>query len=76
MPISIDEYREPKWIRFRERYGVGGSTNKKDRFYKFESNPRAYRGGVFKQPGYNPNHQSISIEKVNLESDDITLKPR
>ena len=31
--------------------------------------------GGFKQAGYNPNHQSTRVERVNLKSETITLKP-
>jgi len=72
MPIPIEEYAEPKWIRYQERYPM--SYNKNDRFYKFETNPRSYRGGVFKQAGYNPNHNSTRVESVRINSDGITLK--
>jgi hypothetical protein len=76
MPISIEEYREPSWIRSRERYTIAGLTDQKARFMNFEQYPRSYRGGVFKQPGYNVNHQAIRVERINMRSDDITLKPR
>ena len=76
MPIDISESAEPKLVRRKERYPL--SDNKKDRFMKFEDSPRSYRGesGTFPQAGYNPNHQSTRVEKINLESDEYTLKPR
>ncbi len=76
MPISLDEYREPKWIRHRKRYTIAGHTDAKSRFMKFEQYPRNYRGGIYPQAGYNPNNQAIRVEKINLERDDYTLKPR
>jgi len=76
MPISEDAYREPSWIKFREGYTISRDTNKRSRFIVFGNHPRSYRGGDFKQAGYNPNHQSVRVEKVNLYNDDITLKPR
>jgi len=76
MPIPIEEFREPKLTRYRTRYPL--SEDKKDRFYKFETNLRSYRGegGTFPQGGYNPNHQSSRVEKVNLLVDEYSLKPR
>ena len=71
MPISIEEYANPKWIKQRERYPL--SYDKKDRYYNFASDLRGYRGGL-KLPGYNPSHNSITIERINLESDDISLR--
>jgi hypothetical protein len=76
MPIDISEFREPTFIKMQERYPL--STDKKDRFIKFDTYPRNYRGvgGTFPQAGYNPHHQSTRVEKINLESDDYTLKSR
>lgn len=76
MPISMDEYREPAWIRDRVRYTIAGLTDQKSRFIDTADYPRNYRGGEFKQAGYNVNHQSTRVERINLKSDDITLKPR
>ena len=73
----MDEFREPKWIKYKTRYTL--SENKKDRFMKFDSrNPaaiRSYRGEEgFPQPGYNPNHNSTRVEKINMESDSVTFR--
>lgn len=75
MPISIEEYATPKWIRLRTRYTIAGIEDQKARFINHSDYPRNYRGGDIKQPGYNPNHQSTRIEKINLRTDDLTLKP-
>lgn len=78
MPIPIEAFREPKFIKHQTTYPL--SYNKRDRFYKFETNPRSYRGADdtvnFKQGGYNPNHQSTRVERVNLYVDEYTLKSR
>lgn len=80
MPISMEEFSVPKWIRHQERYPL--SYDKEDRFN--EVNPRhpanRYQGdegreGGWKQAGYNPNHQSTRVEQIRVRSDDITLKP-
>jgi hypothetical protein len=73
MPIDMEEFRTPRFIKYKTRYPL--SENKNDRFYKFETNPRGYRNGEFKLPGYNPNHNSRTVEKVNINSDNIQLKP-
>lgn len=73
MAIPIEAYRQPKWTKYRTRYPF--SIDKKDKFYKFDTDPRSFRGGDFKQAGYNVNHDSTRIERVNLKSDDYTLKP-
>lgn len=79
MAIPLEEYREPKWQRYKTRYPM--SENKKDRFMKFDDrNPaalRSYRGEEgFKQAGYEPNHGSTRIEHINMEADEFTLKKR
>ena len=72
MPISIEDYQEPKFIKYKTRYPL--SENSNDRFYKFETNPRSYRDGVFKQEGYNPKHNLTRVEQININSDDITAR--
>ena len=78
MPIPIDEYKEPSWIRYQMRYPL--SYNKVDRFNTI--NPKhcmaRYNGDPetgWKQAGYNPNHNSTRVEKINLTVDQVTLKP-
>jgi hypothetical protein len=80
MPISIEAFRKPSFTRYETRYPI--SYNKEDRFN--EINPRhdvaRYRGdqgreGGWKQAGYNPNHQTTSIERIAIRTDDITLRP-
>lgn len=75
MPIPIEAFVNPKWIRLQERYTIAGIENAKARFIDFENYPRNYRDGVFPQAGYNVNHNSIRVERVNLKNDDITLLP-
>ena len=80
MPISEEEFRNPSWIKFRERYPM--SYDKQDKFN--EINPRhnaqRYQGDVgrdggWKYAGYNPNHQTTRTETFNIRTDDIQLKP-
>lgn len=75
MPIPIEDYATPKWIRFRERYTIAGIEDAKAVFVDFDQYPRSYRDGVYPQAGYNVNHNSTRVEKINLRNDDITLKP-
>lgn len=75
MPVPIEDYITPKFIRLSERYTIAGVEDAKARFMDFEQYPRSYRNGIFPQAGYNVNHNSIRVEKVNLENDAITLKP-
>lgn len=80
MPISIDEYKQPSFVKLQDRYPM--SYDKTDRYN--EICPRnfagRYRGeegreGGWKLPGYNPNHQSTRTERITIRSEDITIKP-
>jgi hypothetical protein len=80
MPVSIEEYKEPTLFKMQERYPM--SYDKTDRFN--EINPMLHaarhpgdqgREGGWKQGGYNPNHQTTSIERINVRADEITLRP-
>ncbi len=80
MPISEDAFREPKWIKLRDRYPTSYVADDK---YN-EINPRHDAGrypgeegreGGWKQAGYNPNHNSIALERITIRSDTIQLKP-
>jgi hypothetical protein len=78
MPIDIADYALPKWIKIDTRYPL--SANQLSRFMRYEDYPRNYRGGEdgksFPQGGYNPNHQSTQVEKINMYTDEFTLKKR
>ena len=80
MPIPISAFAKPKFTRLRDRYPM--SYDKKDRYN--EIYPEHFAGrypgnegreGGWKQPGYNPNHQTTSIERIDVRSDNITLRP-
>jgi len=72
MPITLEDIRHPKWIKIEEKSPI--SYNSDDRYMRFEDSPRSYRGGVFKQPGYNPNHNALGVEKVSLNSDNLQFR--
>jgi hypothetical protein len=73
MTVSINEYREPKWVSLNDADQATLSRDNNERFYKFDTDPRRWRDG-FKQSGYNVNHNSIRVERVNINRDDVTLK--
>ena len=78
MPIPIEEFATPSFIKGRTRY-VGNTTiDHKDRFPNYEDDhKRSWRGpDGYPQAGYNVNHQSTRVENINLYTDDFTLKPR
>lgn len=45
------------------------------RYMDFSDNERSYRGGDYKRPGYNVNHNSIYVEKIRIDVDRVRLKP-
>jgi hypothetical protein len=80
MPISIEEFANPKFVKYQERYPM--SYNKEDRFN--EIFPMHFAGrypgnegreGGFKFGGYNSNSQSTRVERIKIRSDNITLRP-
>lgn len=80
MPVSENEYREPRFIKYQERYPI--SYDKNERYTATLTNARvpaaranSVDGSGWKQPGYNPNHNSTTIERVNLTTDSPTFRP-
>jgi hypothetical protein len=80
MPISENEYRTPRFIRYQERYPI--SYDKNERYTATLTNARVYAGRAnsedgsgWKPPGYNPNHNSTTIERVNLIKDSPSFRP-
>ena len=80
MPISIEEYKQPSFIKLQDRYPM--SYDKTDRFNEVfpQHASGRYQGdmgreGGWKLAGYNPNHQATRVERINIRTDDITLKP-
>lgn len=78
MPISENEYREPKFIKMLGRYPM--TYDKKAMFTDTIVNPRVYvgrsvGGAGWKAPGYNPNHNSTTTERVALTNDSPSFKP-
>ena len=80
MPISEDEFVEPSWVKLKERYPM--SYDAVDKYN--ETNPRLDiarhpgdegREGGWKQAGYNPNHNSTTLERITIRADNIQLKP-
>lgn len=75
MPIDISEYAEPKFTRMKERHPL--TEDSKDKFLPYSEMTRNYRDAAgFPQAGYNPNHNSTKTEKINLQTEDYSLKSR
>lgn len=80
MPISEDEIRNPRFIKYQDRYPL--SYDKTERYTATVVNPKVFVGRSnsidgtgWKLPGYNPHHNSINTERLNLSTDSPTLKP-
>lgn len=80
MPVSEDEYREPRFIKIPDRYPM--TYDKTARYTDTVVNPKLFQGRAnstdgsgWKPPGYNPRHQSTTVERVNLTIDSPTFKP-
>ena len=76
MPIAIEEYAAPKWTKQRERYPWVLDKNYRYRestvFAQHNVDRYSRDTGTryaWKKPGYNPNHNSIRTETVNLGTD-------
>lgn len=78
MPVDISEYAQPRWVRMQTRYPWVDEKN-----YNYRNltiNPRHFlarynsdqvnvRDDGWKAPGYNSNHNSITIERVRTNID-------
>lgn len=73
MPLSIEDFRVPKFIKAPETFPFG--EDKKDKFYATtgDNHIRRYRNGSFPQQGYNPNANVIEPRDVNINKDEYTL---
>jgi hypothetical protein len=76
MPVDINEYALPTWLKVRERYPWVEERNYN--YQQLTINPRTpverYNGDPdartgWKVPGYNVNHNSTRIERVNIGTD-------
>lgn len=80
MPVSESDYREPQFIKYQERYPM--TYDKNARYTDTVVNPRlpagrsnSIDGTGWKVPGYNKNHNSTTVERVNLTTDSPTFRP-
>lgn len=79
MPISDDAFREPELSKYKDRYPL--SYDKKQRYTDTVVNPKVTQGrsnsidgSGWKQPGYNPNHNSTTIERINITNDSPQIR--
>ena len=80
MAIPIEDFREPQWVRYLTRYPLV-----EDRTMRYATIVRPGSFGArynsddpetgWKQAGYNPNDNSTRVQRINLTTDDYTLRP-
>lgn len=79
MPIPIEEFANPSFIRFRQGWTIARIPVERAKFSEIawmeENDTRRYRTGEWKRAGYNPNRQSIRTERVRIDNDTLTLDP-
>ncbi len=81
MPVPIEAYAEPRFIKYRERYPM--SYNKRDKFLNTIAQTHTaerYNGDVdarngWKQAGYNTNDNSTRVQRINMYTDNVSLRP-
>lgn len=78
MPISMDAYAKPSFIKYDIRYPLVADKTARFNTICPRDNMARYNGDSdtgWKQPGYNPNHNSTRAERINLLVDEVVIKP-
>lgn len=79
MPIPIEEFANPEFIRFRQGYTISRLPNARAKYseivWREENETRRYRNGQWPRAGYNPNRQATRVERVRITNDNPTLNP-
>lgn len=80
MPISESEFRQPRLVKYQERYPMTYDKNARmtdtlvsAHVYVGRSN--SIDGSGWKSPGYNVNNNSTTVERVNLTTENPSYKP-
>ena len=75
MPISIDEFRFPRFIKSKEKKPFIEDGKAKFMDGTIFNGLRRFKSEEFPQAGYNSSANLTSIRKINLDKDDFTLPP-
>ena len=79
MVLSIDDFRDPKFVIQKVRQPFGEDVA--DKFYATDNNvidignERRYRNGTFPQQGYNVNDNTKEPIDQIINNDSFTLRP-
>lgn len=76
MPISMSEYRTPTFSTYQEKKPFSTKNNAKYQAASGYIPMRRYRSESFPQAGYNPEANSATVKKINLDRDDISFEYR
>ena len=77
MPLSIEDFQEPKFVKQIERKPFG--EDRKDKFFATDDikevlNSRRYKDSTFPQQGYNVNDNKAEPADQNINADEYTLR--
>jgi len=75
MPGSIDDFRFPRFIRYKENKPFIEDAKAKFMDGTSFNGLRRFQNEEFPQAGYNSSANLSSIRKINLDKDDFTLPP-
>ena len=75
MPISIDEYRFPKFVKYQQKNPFIEDSKAKFMDGTTYNGLRRFKGDTFPQTGYNPAANSPTVKQVNLDKDEVVLPP-
>lgn len=73
MPITMDAYRFPAFQKYKQQEPFTESKSAKFEAADMQTPIRRYRSESFPQAGYNPNSNSATVKKVNINTDNYTL---
>ena len=75
MPISIDEYRFPRFVKYIPKKPFIEDRKAKYLDANLNNPLRRYRSDTFPQQGYNPHSNRAVVNNVNLDREDLSLPP-
>ena len=79
MPIPIEEFANPSFIKHREGYGIGRIETPRAKYTEIvwmeENDTRRFRDGQWPRAGYNVNRNATRVERVRITNDSLTLDP-
>lgn len=75
MALSMNDFRNPYFIRYNEGHTLTRDTHDRYIDYASEDMKRHFRGTT-PQPGYNANNPTTVLPRVRLDVDAVSLRTR